>query len=108
MKISHFLPALVVAATLGTAASPASAELIKQDSAKAAKTFEKCEDSGSATVESGGVSSCIDRQGHGIICGGPKPEHKGTCDTFIRVRKDPWRLTGVEFTRMKAGKRSAR
>ena len=107
MKTSQFFTALLVAGML-IPASKASAERINQNSAKANKTFEKCEDSGSATVESGGVTSCIDRQGHGIVCGGPKAEHKKTCDTFIRVPKDPWRLTAVEFSRMKAAKPTAR
>jgi hypothetical protein len=108
MKNSHFFAALLLVGVVGVPATKASAERINQNSAKANKAFDRCEGSGSATVESGGVTSCIDRQGHGIVCGGPKPEHKGTCDTFIRVRKDPWHLTAVEFTRMKAARHPKR
>src|SRR4051795_13601176 len=108
MKSSHFFAALLLAGMLAVPATTASAERIKQNSAKANKTFDRCEGSGSATVESGGVTSCIDRQGHGIVCGGPKPEHKDTCDTFIRTGKHPWTLTGAEFARMKAARQPKR
>lgn len=108
MKISHFLTAFLVVGMLGLPASKASADRIKENSAKADKAFDKCMDNGGGKVEQGGMSSCIDKGGNGIVCGGVKPEHKGTCDTFRRVGKDPWGLTAVESTRMKVTRHPAR
>lgn len=89
-------------------AGTASAERVKQNSKKADAAFDACMDAGSAMVDHGdGVTSCFHND-HGIVCGGPKPEHKGTCDTFLRFPKHPDRLSGPELARIKMGKRLAR
>jgi hypothetical protein len=108
MKIRGFFAALLMIGIVGLPASRATAERIKENSAKANQAFNACMDNGGATVDRGGTSSCIDRGGHGIICGGVKPEHQGTCDTFKRSGRNPWGLVAAESMRMKVTRHPAR
>lgn len=94
----HYLLGVALLATM-VGLKPAKAERISENSQKAKATMEACIDAGSAQVESGGVTSCI-HGGHGIVCGGPKPEHKGTCDTFKTNPAHPKRRTGAELARL--------
>lgn len=106
MNNRHILTALLLAGTMTVAVSQASAERIKQNSAKANAAFAACENSGAGTIESGGVTSCIAGNGHGIVCGGVStavekdPALKGSCDTFRRTPKTPWTVTADELARV--------
>lgn len=102
---SRYLLGVLFLAGVGLS-SPASAERMNQNSAKANAAFDACMDSGSAQIESGGVTSCISKDGSGIVCGGTPaaikkdPKLKGTCDTFRRSGANPWGMTAGERARM--------
>jgi hypothetical protein len=106
MNSRHILSALLLAGLTGAPITGASAERVNQNSAKAKAALEACSDSGSAVIESGGVTSCITGGGHGIVCGGTPgaiaehPDLKGTCDTFRRAPKNPWGITAGELARV--------
>ena len=106
MNNRHILTALVLAGTIAAPVSQASAERVKQNSAKANAAFEACGDQGAVPIESEGMTSCIAGNGHGIVCGGvdkavqKDPGLKGTCDTFRRAPKTPWTITADELARV--------
>jgi hypothetical protein len=106
MNRKHILTALALAGMISAPLSQASAERVKQNSAKANAAFEACGDQGAVTIESEGVTSCIAGNGHGIVCGGvdkavqKDPGLKGTCDTFRRAPKNPWGVTADELARV--------
>jgi len=104
MNRKPILTALVLAVTMAAPVSQASAERVKQGSAKANAAFTACSDGGGEIQESGGVTSCIAGNGHGIVCGGvdydKHPDQKGTCDTFRRAPKTPWGVTADELARV--------
>lgn len=106
MNSRPIISTLVLAGLTGAPITGALAERVNQNSAKAKAALEACSDSGSATVESGGVTSCITGGGHGIVCGGTPgaiaahPDLAGTCDTFRRAPKNPWGITAGELARV--------
>lgn len=100
MNSRPILTALLLAGLTLAPLAAASAERVKQGGTKANAAFTACSDGGGTIQESGGVTSCIAGNGHGIVCGGPKPDHKGTCDTFRRAPKRPWHITPEELARV--------
>lgn len=109
MGSRHLLGIILATGVIVAPVSQASAERIKQNSAAANKAFKNCRATGGGQVEDeDGVTSCFGRDGHGIVCGGPKREHKGSCDTFRRAGDAPDRPTNVERMRRVGARAPAR
>ena len=40
------------------------------------------------------TSGCMNKDGHGVVCGGVKPSQKNNCSTFAVVRHDARQMAG--------------
>ena len=87
MKTKTIVAGVLFAVVIG-AMGNAGAERIKANSKESSKAQNDC-------VKNGGVEwpqsaesptyGCIDKNGHGLVCGGGTAEQKATCDTFRTV-----------------------
>lgn len=78
---------IVVVIVVGAVAmlGDARAERIKANSKESGKAFTACDKNGGVSwpqTAQNPTYGCIDKNGHGLVCGGGTAEQQSTCDTF--------------------------
>ena len=83
-------------------ADNADAKTIQANSKASGKAFSACDKNGGTSWPQSAENptyGCIDKNGHGLVCGGGTEEQKRTCDTFRAV---PPRLLDVFIPQIRA------
>jgi hypothetical protein len=86
MKLKLAVVSVLCMGMIGLISSEAGAERIQANSPAKKDAFDACHAGGGKNVATFNgnhqVTSCIAKDGHGIVCGGKTPEQQRTCDTF--------------------------
>jgi len=110
MKTNVIVAVLVLAGTFGPMGN-AGAERIKANSKDSGKAFTACDSNGGVSWPQSAESptyGCIDKDGHGLVCGGGTAEQKATCDTFMTVPPRLPTRDEVFYAEQAAARRSER
>lgn len=87
MDMKILLPAAALAGGL-IVAHEAHAKRINANSPASGKAFSDCAKNGGTNwpqTADNPTYGCVDKDGHGLVCGGGTAEQKSTCDTFRAV-----------------------
>jgi hypothetical protein len=92
-KFLNFQLATILA--VGTIAVVADTALAKTISlAEGHKIINSCDGAKWSAGDTTATSGCMNKNGHGVVCGGKDPKYQNNCSTFRLVRHDIRRVAG--------------